>query len=811
MKINLGSHDRKKSLFPISLDSSSTSNFGEVLPFFCYEAVANSHVNVKLGQAVRFSPLSFPTFGKADLKSYIFAHKISELFPPFNDMLAQTPYTAYSGTTYVPSEVPSLPLFYLWLSVFCQGSFNFYFGTGENYTGFDEIGVNIPDFSPLFFSAFDFITIPRQNIIANGFHLLDKNGDYRKEAVDSVSSSLVALLMSGVIVNPLVKNFLTSLFPKYDSSFAMRAWEFLQDVGTTSFDQIVSNFRDNSFASEYDGDLDVGSCDLLFPISVIDASSSSGTAFLAPGFKVDYSKPDPVYSFNSNAIMFDYEPLQHVFDDDSINAVFVGVRLNNSGKFLRKLFMGLGYQLAPMDTKVSILPLFAYFKSYFEQFAPKRFVKFDQTSFSKLINFCVNTGFSLEDAVLSNDSYNHSFYDNLGWSDVIDDLLSCFYTKNTDYYSSQIVGMINNYGSDLSQSYTGVNDTDGVDVMKISSNVSKNEAPGIDFDSTTSPYPLHTQAQQNILNRLTQFVNRRSAAGGKLSALLSSVFGIAPKDVDKDANPYFGSHVLDVNISDVFSTAETEQGALGEYAGKAMAFGSSDTFNIEYDCPFIVVGVQCVVPRTQYVNGLNPQLTHCGYHDFYNPMYDGLTLLPTRSSSLFVPNGYFAFNDKSFGNAPLYSEYKMRSQGILSGDLSLRSTRSSFDSFTMDEVLDGYSVVQPESTGPAAKVYEVGLFFPNLACGTMWRYLGRWLWLGRFDRIFVNNRLSYTDFVDYVFNNRSGVPFSSVRDSSRSDDNLVVHNIVDLKVNAPMISPKDSWMTQDLDTLSRDGLTIQGE
>ena len=73
----------------------------------------------------------------------------------------------------------------------------------------------------------------------------------------------------------------------------------------------------------------------------------------------------------------------------------------------------------------------------------------------------------------------------------------------------------------------------------------------------------HTQSQQNVLARLTNFVNRRSILGGKIADLLESVFGIPAKDVLKDDNPYVGSSIIDVDFSDVFSTAETAKAHRG--------------------------------------------------------------------------------------------------------------------------------------------------------------------------------------------------------------------------------------------------------
>ena len=114
MKINVGSSKLKKSYFPVSFDSSTSSNFGECIPNFCQEVVSDSHVNVDMRSAVRFAPLSLPTFGRAYLHTYAFYHKLCDLWSPYNDMLAGTPYTSSNGTSYIPTKVPFISLVDIW-------------------------------------------------------------------------------------------------------------------------------------------------------------------------------------------------------------------------------------------------------------------------------------------------------------------------------------------------------------------------------------------------------------------------------------------------------------------------------------------------------------------------------------------------------------------------------------------------------------------------------------------------------------------------------------------------------------------------
>lgn len=782
MKVNIGLDQTKKKPFPISFDSSTTANFGECIPILGAEVPPNTHISLNIRDAVRFAPLSFPTFGKAFLKTYAFAHSIKDLYPPFDDLLARTPYTAVSGRQYLPTKVPTVPSYLLWLSVFSNCSFTLY---STVYNDVKDIATSEGSFTkiPLHYNPITSVSyIDSTNAVPQGL----SNND--------ISASLVLWILSTLRQNTVntLRDF-TAEFGEVDSYINY---------------MMNSNSRDKIFFNNDASNL--GALHLPFV--------SDEEPYVTP------QSADYLFCLNDlQRIYFDMETKGALtgrqlpngtwlkFEDsngDSASNLFVAIRLNDSGKFLRKIFMGLGLNLKPSNTPISLLPIYAYFKSYFETFAPKRFVKFEQTYFYTFINTLVNTGLDAPSLICS---LSDQFTNSVSWSNIIDDLLSCFYTKDTDYFSAQIVGMINDYGRSFSQKYIGESyNLDDVTSTTVDSIAGGNGfQANVDLSGENGSALLHTQAQQNILSRLTQLLNRRSVLGGKIAEFLKSTFGISTQAIE-DYNGYIGSSSLDVNFSDVFSTAETSEGSLGEYAGKALAFGDGDTFKFETKIHTIVVAFSVIIPRTQYVQGTHPYLTHSQAADFYNPMFDGLTLLPTRKSSFYSGENFFAFDDNnsSFGNIPIYSEYKTKTCGILNGDLSLRSTKSTYDSFTMDEIISDISQYEPDETEPWKGDMTILQYNPKyMVAGTMWRYLGRWLWLGRFDRIFVNNRLNFNDFL-FSVDPMPGIDqgFNTTRRLGRSDDNLIVHHVVDMMLDSAMVPLSGSFMTDDLLALDKYGI-----
>lgn len=822
MKVNLSKDQHKKSYFPISLDSSTTSNFGECIPLFMHELVPQSHCSVNIGDAVRFSPLSFPTFGKAYLKTFVFNHLISDLYPPFNDLLAQTPYTSGSGNSYIPSAVPSVPLWFLWLSVLSFGDVTFYSTptwNGVNVTPDDSSSTKGSPFVDLSLSY---------NKITNISIVSDNNSDGRNLTPEDVAANIPLILLrslyagiersNGSVISAAYGSSVLSLINyinRYNSK-AVNTSDYL--FFNNKVDNLPCRYTSSLESYTFNDDLIAvtpQNADYIFPVT------SGNQAYYGDAHSwLVQNNTSGAYSSASGKLKFAGPSTNKGVPEIQPN-IFACIRLNDTGKLLRKILIGLGYKVACLDREVSLLPLYAYFKSWFDTFAPKRYIKFEQTQFSKLINTCVQYNRTPLEVIVNNLSIysgDVNSIQSVSWSDLLDDLASCYYTKDTDYFSAQIIGMINDYGGDLSQTYIGVNNTTYTpELSGLNSDVQSGAVPAIDFSDGVSLQ--HTQAQQNILSRLTQFVNRRSAVGGKISSLLKSVFGISSDTVNDDHNSFVGSSVLDVNISDVFSTAETADGYLGEYAGKALSVGKGDTYTIDTNSHSILLAFSVVYPRTQYVQGINPVLSHIRYSDFYNPMFDGLTLLPTRKSDLLAYTPFSALYDNeqssSFGNLPIFTEYKTKSTGVLNGDLSLRSTKASFDSFTMDELISDYESIVDNSDSNSSSVVQ-GVYnniyydFNSLAAGTMWRYLGRWLWLGRFDRIFVNNRLSYNGFLESM-NVGKLLPMSSPRNLIRTDDNLICHHVIDVNINAPMVPLSGSWMTDDMLSLDRDGIKVQTE
>lgn len=799
MKVNLGQVRQKKNFFKLSNDSSFTAKYGEVLPISSIELVPDTHIKHSVRQGVRLAPLSLPTFGKSYLKTYYTKQKLSDIYPPFDNMLSQTPFEG-SGLTYVPTSVPNVDPYFLLGMLLCNSTVSAYFVSSKFYD-------SVTSESSIFRTD------------AGQIHpvLMFNTTEYSNQA-----------FAYGFIVRSIYNQLLNSgttdvSYAKWanDLFLSLKDWSHQLAYGfdrTTQVSYVNSTDSDNVLQDRVNNLVTPNNCDYI-TTSIISSQVNSSSAFSYP-----YIDSSQVYSTHN------FAQAEHGYTSSDKGMMFCW-RLNNTGKMLRKILLGLGYQISCTNGKMSLLPLFGYYKSYFDIFAPKRFIKYTQTNCYKLINDIVQNNLTFYGSIIGYPNLTSASYQRYAkygkiFSDFVTDLSRCYYTDDTDYYSSQIIGESNDYGHTLSQSYLGM-DVQGDNYNGIISH-SVEGVPQVNLNDSIS----HTQAQQNILSRLTNLVNRRSLLGGKIFDYLKSTFGIKSPEVrseDSD-NSYIGSDSLDVEFSDVFSTAETSEGSLGEYAGKSVAGGYSNGIQYDTDNFTIVITLGVIVPRTQYVQGIDPNIRHISYNDFYNKNFDGLTLIPSRRDEFINPQ--FNVFDKdvnsvlSFGNKPLYLEYKQRMQGVLNGDLSLNSTRNSYDSFTLDRVFtdrvfsDKFAYPDAGETPTATNlVFSYRIYTPylsNVVAGTQWRYVGLYKQYGNFDRIFVNSGVvdNYDMLHSIGYDSNPYINKDSLRDYNRDDDNIIVHNIVDYSLNSPMLATADSYMTKDLEDLNNpnsDGMTVSAQ
>lgn len=447
-------------------------------------------------------------------------------------------------------------------------------------------------------------------------------------------------------------------------------------------------------------------------------------------------------------------------------------------KRFRTVMIGCGYQFSPYNrVELSPLKLMAYYRAWFEIFRPKRELSFTDTSLNKLI---------MSMRGLNGSSLNSNTF----WEDFLKSMIKdCFYYLPMDYFSmattspqmqptetnfsitTQVGGVASN-GQEYDQkqeviAYTGQTS-------------STSRTPDVFITNNNSSNPL----VMKMAMRLLTFANKNTVIGRSIRDWLKVHYGIT-SDYDSDGLYRIGSSRVNINVSDVMSTAESQEGFLGEYAGRGIGYGDSEKFDYtakEFGC---WLSLMVIVPESGYYQGYLAENRHLNRYQFFMPEFDALGHQVIErgeimddyncDSPLWKPwdetdttKGYK--RKAAFGFVPRYSEYKV-GRNIVNGDFSLAGLMNSMAPYTLDRRISAGTLFQAKafSDGTLSDLtIDKPSFVPSVVYDNF-RRIDPSDHLGQYNRIF-----NYTN---------------------NDIDHFLIHNVIEVTAIAPMKSLRSSFDT----------------
>lgn len=473
----------------------------------------------------------------------------------------------------------------------------------------------------------------------------------------------------------------------------------------------------------------------------------------------------------------------------STDDAFICFRLTERGKRLRNVIIGLGYELdLSCSDKVSFLPLFAYFKAWYDSFAPSRETQWNQTN-----------AFILIDASFQKYLIDLNHFTTYGGSTekiqkallgFFEDLANTWYVANDDYVSAhrlKVVSTTNSGFNDIKSPLSGVE-----------TNLSPLSSTNDTVPTVYSTTPLNQFALETLL-RISKFINKDTVIGKKVSTWLKVHFGADVASSFFKDSVSLPDVVVSCNINDVFSTADTTSSdgsgeQLGSYAGKGLGFGDgSFSFTAPSFGYFVVVS--CLVPDSKYFQGVDPSLFGVDRFTLPNADFDALSFEVTPSSFLCGHNDIFIVGQKStsnmgFGFVPRYSGFKTR-RNIVNGDMSRRGTIASYSPYYLDKILTE-NAIRSEKNADGSYGF-VAVNNPLPLASEVWRYPTRYPWLGNFNRIFYNSG-------NAVFDDASSSDVANDFTTTPIDDNFIVQSVISMKLTNALKPIAMSYDVYDEDT-----------
>lgn len=474
----------------------------------------------------------------------------------------------------------------------------------------------------------------------------------------------------------------------------------------------------------------------------------------------------------------------------STDTAFICFRLTERGKRLRNVLLGLGYALdVSCNDKVSLLPLFAYFKAWYDSYAPSRDSQWNQTNAFILIDASFQSySHSLEDFTTAQGATQKVQKACLGF---FEDLANTWYVAKDDYVSAHRIDALN----------TNVDDFGNIQ-HKIPDGVNLSTQDTIGFDDNQyfpavnngfNAFALQT------LQRISKFINKDTVIGKKVSSWLKVHFGADVASSFFKDSVSLPDVVVSCNINDVFSTADTTSNdgsgeQLGSYAGKGLGFGDgSFSFTAPTFGYFVVVS--CLVPDSKYFQGIDPTLFGVDRFTLPNADFDALSYEVTPSSFLCAHNDIFisgqkSTSDKGFGFVPRYSGFKTR-RNIVNGDMSRRGTIASYSPYYLDKILTENAIRSEKNSDGSYGFVAVNNPLP--LASEVWRYPTRYPWLGNFNRIFYNSG-------NAVFDDASSGDAANDFTNTPVDDNFIVQSVISMKLTNALKPIAMSYDVYDDDT-----------
>lgn len=613
----------------------TTTDFFRPQPVVCRETVPNDKMNVDITSFVRLFPMPFPVFGNIRYYNRVFYVPFRQIMEGFSNFITDTDY-AY-GSTFV--RIQSVP----W---FTNADLAYAFG----YNPSNPVNLSEP---------------------IQGDFYWRQSGDYKL----LVDASGKVLIFSNGSVN--------------DMCFVMIGdeWYMLPTVTSYLYDIVLS------FGVTPSGTVSISSSGSTGTATITDSRLSHTYVFVydlftKKGYFDTSSNSEIVPSGDYEKVMFDY----------SYNGKYY--RFTNQGRRFYSLLTSLGYRVDFTSSgttfantqKLSAGKLLAWVKVMLDWYEPSQYAL--TSDLATLFTGGVSSSgrhitqtdlfhisalqFVCYDRDYFTSAWNNPSAPNVADSNVkIDDSSVENYLNSTIYNRrSSILNFQNNIGSSVGGSSNGS-----------PSLVGANDASLV----STSPNSISWYILDQ-LRALTNYTRRHQLSGFRTVDRYLSQYGIKLSDDRVQRCYYIDGYSYSADIMDIMSTADTPQAALGDYAGKGIAYSDAHR-SIDFDCDefgYLIV-VSSVVPEVGYVQGIMRENFHLDRFSFFNSDFDNLGTQAIRHDELFADNGLMKIDgsgiatsvltpDSVFGFTPRYMEYKI-GYDFLTGDFNIPSRREGMDAY----------------------------------------------------------------------------------------------------------------------------------
>lgn len=783
-KIEMRTPEKGKAFFNWSHDVYSTAQIGEMQPSLCKLVMPKTKVVQSRKDLIRLAPMVSPAFTRMSRKDFYAFVPFSELYSNFKHMMAQTP-VSQGFNTYLPVDLPHMTRGMLSMLILIGSSVSIWFENKGYVTGLNLSGnENVLCCPKLTASNKSQLNLFFENYIQHMTNSSGNPGGNRIFYHDSLPSNFAGFKGTGMNLKWMLErngsnkilgsdydNFNTyipianSMKSQYDGKSFFDSYEYLTDMSNADNNVGGFNFAVNTLED----------ADYVIGMKRIDQQATPTNPQLAFAFK-----------------------------------------LSDFGKRLRKVLIGCGYQIDfESEEPVSLMPLFAVFKAYYELFGLKLYENYFTTPLHKLLTYADYNNVTNFDTLFKDDVFG-AFITALG---------NMWMTEQQDYVSAHITSTAVSPAPSLDmldvpyELHDGTvtpnwnNNTVEIDSSSPNTNVQNGNINGHSYIASIT----HGQLDSEFIKRVYLWTNRNTVAGREVEKLLRAQ-GLSDF-CDTHKSYFVGMEETPINVMDVVSTADTVNGSdgspLGDYAGRGIGWKKKNpkTFTYKTEDYGYLICLTSIVPNAGFVQQLDPTLQKIEKFELYNPEFDGLGYEAT-TKSVVVGEQNMSWHltdplpqnkrlDATFGFIPRYSGLKVCTSK-LNGDFSRRSRRARHLTYNSDRffAVGEKKITRSDQSGVSMFAYLQDLLTAERLpiAGNVWRYINRYAFMAHFERIFLNSGDRGDTHVDFYDGN-----FTDAQNNTRyeyivsNDENFMLFDVNNLRAYWKALPIEKSFETMEED------------
>lgn len=156
---------------------------------------------------------------------------------------------------------------------------------------------------------------------------------------------------------------------------------------------------------------------------------------------------------------------------------------------------------------------------------------------------------------------------------------------------------------------------------------------------------------------LQRYLELDARSGTRYVEFLKSHFGVTSSDARLQRPEYLGGNRVNLNVDEVFNTAQTTTDFLGDVGGYSRTFDSHYDFERSFTEHGFLIGVSVVRYQHTYTQGVEKFWTRHDKFDFYDPLFANLGDQPVYQSEIYLDS---AKQDNVFGYQEAWADYRYK-------------------------------------------------------------------------------------------------------------------------------------------------------